>query len=258
MSVSTAHYPGRTIQRLRWVVLSLLILPVLLLMTSWSFAEPKFPALSGRVVDGAGLLNADVKPSLEAQLAQFERDSSIQLVVVTLPDLQGYAIEDFGYQLGRHWGIGQKDKNNGVLLIVAQKERSVRIEVGYGLEGALTDALSSNIINAVILPSFKRGQFSEGIVQGTQAIQAALKGEYQPMPEPKAKSQRNSAGLFFFFMIFMLMMIFGGRGRGGFLPGLLIGGLGRGGGGFGGGGFGGGGFGGGGGGFGGGGASGNW
>ena len=257
MSVSAAHNSASTIQRLRWVVLSLLMLPMLMLTSSWSFAEPKFPALSGRVVDGASLLDVDVKQSLEAQLAQFEHDSSIQLVVVTQPDLQGYAIEDFGYQLGRHWGIGQKDKNNGVLLIVAQKERAVRIEVGYGLEGALTDALSSNIINAVILPDFKRGQFSEGVVQGAQAIQAALKGEYQPQPEPKAKSKRSSSGLFFFFMFFVLMMIFSGRGgRGGFLPGLLIGGLG---GGFGrGGGFGGGGFGGGGGGFGGGGASGNW
>lgn len=258
MRVSAAHNSGSTIQRMRWAVLSLLMLPVLILMSSWSYAEPKFPPLSGRVVDGAGLLDADVKQALEAQLAQFEHDSSIQLVVATLPDLQGYAIEDFGYQLGRHWGIGQKEKNNGVLLIVAQKERSVRIEVGYGLEGALTDALSSNIINAVILPDFKRGQFSEGIVQGAQAIQAALKGEYQPQPEPKTKSRRSSSGLFFFFMFFVLMMIFGGRGgRGGFLPGVLIGGLG-GGLGRGGGGFGGGGFGGGGGGFGGGGASGNW
>lgn len=226
------------------------------------FAEPKFPALSGRVVDEAGLFDGAAKQQLAAQLEQFEQISSIQLVVVTLPDLQGYPIEDFGYQLGRHWGIGQKGKNNGVLLIVAQRERTVRIEVGYGLEGTLTDALSSNIINAVIVPQFKRGAFVEGLTAGAQAIMAALKGEYQPQPVSKSKSQNRAPGLFIFFMIFMLMMLFGGRGRGGFLPGLLtggvIGGLGRGGFGGGGGGFGGGGFGGGGGGFGGGGSSGGW
>jgi uncharacterized protein len=222
-------------------------------------ANPQFPALSGRVVDEAHLLDAGAAQQLSAQLAQFEAASSIQLVVVTLPDLQGYPIEDFGYQLGRAWGIGEKGKNNGVLLIVAQHERAIRIEVGYGLEGTLTDALSSNIINAVIVPNFKRGAFADGIEQGAQAIMAALQGEYQPKPVQQ-KSQRPSIGFFGLFVIILIFMMFsgGGRGgRGGFLPGALAGAvLGRGG--FGGGGFGGGGFGGGGGSFGGGGASGNW
>lgn len=245
---------------------ALLLFVCLLVPSAFATADagPQFPALSGRVVDEAGLFDRAAKQQLTAQLEQFERDSSIQLVVVTLPDLQGYPIEDFGYQLGRHWGVGQKDKNNGVLLIVAQRERAVRIEVGYGLEGTLTDALSSNIINAVIVPQFKRGAFADGLAAGAQAIMAALKGEYQPQPVAKSKSQRGAAGLFIFFIIFILMMLSGGRGRGGFLPGLLtggvIGGLGRGGFGGGGGGFGGGGggFGGGGGGFGGGGSSGGW
>lgn len=222
------------------------------------FAAPQFPALSGRVVDAANLLDANIEQQLSAQLAQFEQDSSIQLVVVTLPDLQGYPVEDYGYQLGRHWGIGEKGKNNGVLLIVAPKDRALRIEVGYGLEGTLTDALSSNIINAVIVPSFKRGAFADGIVQGAQAIQAALKGEYQPKPVRSKQAKRPSLGMFVFFGLIVLLMMFGGGGRrGGFFPGGFGGG-GFGGGGLGGGGFGGGGFGGGGGSFGGGGASGNW
>ncbi len=140
--------------------------------------------------------------------------------------------EDFGYQLGRYWGIGQKDKNNGALLIVAQAERKVRIEVGYGLEGALTDALSANIVNAVIVPQFKRGQFAAGIEQGTQAVMAALKGEYQPQPVQSKRSARGGS-MIWFLLVFVGMMFFrsfggpgggfGGR-RGLFIPGGFGGG----------------------------------
>ena len=240
----------------RWFVAALLALCVCWLQGAWA---QQFPPLTGRVVDQAGMLDGAARQRLNSQLEAFDNASGIQLVVVTLPDLQGYPIEDFGYQLGRHWGIGQKGKDNGVLLIVAQAERQVRIEVGYGLEGALTDALSANIINTVILPRFKAGQFEDGIEQGTQAVMAALKGEYQPRPVRTA-DKRERGGAFFFLMLLFIAVIvlrsfggpggFGGGGfgrRGGvFLPG-----------GFGGGG-GGGGFGGGGGSFGGGGASGGW
>ncbi len=232
------------------------LLFLLLCASGLAMAEPTFPPLTGRVVDGARLLDANTASRLDAQLAAFERESGIQLVVATLPDLQGYEIEEFGYQLGRFWGIGQKGKNNGVLLIVAQAERKVRIEVGYGLEGTLTDALSSTIIQSAIVPSFKTGQFEVGIEQGAQAIMAALKGEYQLPPRAK-KSSDSPGGLFILLLMIMAVMFlrgFGGGpggGRGLFLPGGFGGG-GRGGGGFGGG------FSGGGGGFGGGGASGGW
>ena len=215
-----------------------------------------FPDLTGRVVDDAGILDSPTRRELTQKLADLEAKSTDQLVVVTLPNLQGYEIEEFGYQLGRAWGIGEKGRNNGVLLIVAQAERKVRIEVGYGLEGALTDALAANIINTVILPQFKLGRFEDGIEQGSTAIMAALKGEYQPRAARPSGANRGGA-LFWFMLIFVGMMFFrslggpggfGGGRRGIFIPG-----------GFGGGGFGGGGgFSGGGGGFGGGGASGNW
>ena len=108
-------------------------------------AAPQFPVLTGRVVDQANMLTS----AAEAQIAELsqahEAATSNQVVVAVLPDLQGYSIEQFGYQLGRHWGIGQQDKNNGVLLLVAKAERKVRIEVGYGLEGVLTDAIAANI-----------------------------------------------------------------------------------------------------------------
>jgi len=224
-------------------------------LCSAAFAAPTFPALSGRVVDAAQMLDGAERQRLDAQLAEFERVSGIQLVVATLPDLQGYPIEEYGYQLGRAWGIGQRDKNNGALLIVAKAERKVRIEVGYGLEGALTDALSANIIYTVIAPRFKAGQFATGIEEGTQAIMQVLRGEYEPRPAGK---QRPVGGSAFWFLLLVVAVIFlrgiggsgfGGHGRRGvFYPGGLGGGFGGGGGGFSGGG----------GSFGGGGASGDW
>ncbi|MDX1804661.1 MAG: TPM domain-containing protein [Alcanivorax sp.] len=231
---------------------------LLLVAAAHSWAAPTFPALDGRVVDNAGLLSASERQALTAKLAQAEKGTSNQLVVVTLADLQGYDIADYGYQLGRHWGIGSKEHNNGVLLIVAPKERKVRIEVGYGLEGTLTDALSSIIIQREILPAFKQGHFYAGINAGTSAILQAIKGEYQgSQPRHKRKvSPFASLAIFGVLIVLTILLTFGGMGggrggRGGmFMP--------IGGGGFGGGGFGGGGFGGGGGGFGGGGASGGW
>jgi uncharacterized protein len=169
----------------------------LALLASWlsgfAYAAPQFPALNGRVVDEANLLSASARAQITQLSEQHERATTTQVVVVTVNSLQGYPIEDYGYQLGRHWGIGQQGKNNGVLLIVAPHERAVRIEVGYGLEGALTDALSSNIIQSIIIPRFKRGDFEGGIVAGTQAVVAALAGEYTP--EAKAPESRPTDGL---------------------------------------------------------------
>ena len=150
---------------------------LLLILASPAFAaEPKFPPLTGRVVDVAGILDASTQTKLTDMLAAHERATGEQVVVVTLDSLQGFTIEDYGYQLGRYWGIGQKGKNTGALLIVAPKEHKVRIEVGYGLEGELTDAISATIIQNYILPSFKRGDFNAGIVAGTTSILRVLGG----------------------------------------------------------------------------------
>ena len=131
------------------------------------------------MVDQAGLLSADAERALDERLAGHERASQNQVVVVTVDSLQGRTIEEFGYQLGRHWGIGQAEQDNGVLLIVAPQERRVRIEVGYGLEGLLTDAISSNIIHSLILPAFRRGDVEGGIAGGALAVVDALGGQYQ-------------------------------------------------------------------------------
>lgn len=248
------------------------VLKVGLVLLFWVFAltaqaELKFPELTGRVVDNAAMIEPAVREQLAQQLDAHEKTTGEQLVVVTLPDLQGADIADFGYQLGRYWGIGQKDKNNGALLIVARDERKLRIEVGYGLEDRLTDAQSSVIIHQVITPAFKAGHFSKGISDGVAAMLVVLGGN--PLDEPatvyESRGDRESdfvgrhPGLFVILVMLFILTIFVGQ-MFGILP---SGGGGRGGsrGGFGGGGFGGGGgggFSGGGGSFGGGGSSGGW
>ena len=231
-------------------------------------ALPPFPALSGPVVDAAHLLPANVFQSLSQRLAAYSKKTGTQLVVVTLPTLKGYPIAEYGYQLGRHWGIGQKGKNNGVLLIVDAGEKRLRIEVGYGLEGSLTDAASFEIIHDVIVPRFKKGDYAGGIVAGTNAILTVLGDHAAAAQQQQVREQSTTGGLMLLMILFVLLplvarMFSGGRGGGSGLLWLgllaMLGGSGRGG--FGGGGFGGGGFGGfsgGGGSFGGGGASGSW
>src|SRR6185436_19212615 len=163
----------------------------LLLWLTPAVAEPTFPELTGRVVDDAYLLGADDEAQLTADLKTLEGKSSDQLVVVTLPSLQGYAIEDYGYQLGRHWGIGTKELNNGVLLIVAPTERKVRIEVGRGLEPIVTDAIANIIISTSMLPQFRSGNFAEGIKDGVHDIVLALTGDAAEL-EQRAKSRKDA------------------------------------------------------------------
>jgi uncharacterized protein len=236
-------------------------------------AAPKFPTLSGRVVDDAHILSDQTKGDLDQKLAALEQKTSRQLVVVTLSSLQGYDIADYGYQLGRAWGIGQAKLNNGVLLIVAPNEHRVRIEVGYGLEPIITDALSEVIIQQAVLPKFRTGDFNAGVEAGADALiqqlsldpsQAEAKAAAAAQQAQSDQGGMSGASPLSILVIILFIAIAFGRifGGFGFLPLLFLGGMGGGrgygGGGFGGGGFGGGGFGGGGGGFGGGGASGGW
>jgi uncharacterized protein len=239
-----------------------------------ALAAPTFPPLTGRVVDDAHVLSPQVQRQLTDKLETLEASTGRQLVVATVPSLQGYPIEDYGYQLGRSWGIGQKGKNDGVILLVAPTERKVRIEVGYGLEPILTDALSSVIIQSQILPKFREGDLSGGVVDGTNALveqlslpedQAKVRVQQAAQPEQhKARGSPIAGFLVFLVIVFVLSSLFrGGRG-GGFgsaLPWIILSALssgGRGGRDDGWGGGGGGGFSGGGGSFGGGGSSGSW
>ena len=148
----------------------------------------KSPALTGRVVDQAGILSPAVKAELETALAAHENNTTNQVVVVTLESLNGANIEEYSLELGRRGGIGQKGKDNGVLLVVAPNDKQIRIEVGYGLEGILTDALSSNIINYYIIPEFKKGDIQNGIKIGTQKIIALLEGDESAKKEIEAQA----------------------------------------------------------------------
>jgi uncharacterized protein len=242
---------------------ALLALLLVLMAAAPAFASgPSFPRLTGRVVDDARILSPSTRDQLTGMLARHEKATGEQMVVVTLPSLQGYSIEDFGYQLGRSWGIGQKDKNTGALLIVAPKEHKVRIEVGYGMEGRLTDAASRVIIERDIVPQFKRGNFDGGVLAGTTTIIKVIGGDAASAAESSGPTPNveNSPWVFLLPLAFFLIVLalrnrmgpgsnvirrIGRSGYGGFPGGF-------------GGGSSGGGFSGGGGSFGGGGASGSW
>lgn len=224
-------------------------------------AEPRFPALTGRVVDQAGLLSPSTESKLSALLEEHERRTSNQVVVATVPSLQGYDIADFAVRLGRAWSLGQRGRDNGIILLVAPRERAVRIEVGYGLEGALPDARAFAIINGEILPRFRAGDMEGGIVQGTLAILGSIEGTYTPKPRAaRDRLDPEIVPILMMVIVFVIISVFrsyggGGRRRGAGFPIIVPGGFGsgahRGG-------WGGGGFSGGGGSFGGGGASGRW
>lgn len=256
--------------------LVMLALVALVLALAPAHADPKFPPLTGRVVDAANILPPATVVDLTTKLAALEARTGRQFVVATVPDLQGYDIADYGYRLGRAWAIGAKGRDDGVLFVVAPTERKSRFEVGYGLEGVLTDALTSLIFQREVRPRFKAGDYPGGIMAGTDAVIAQLelpadqaRANLVAAEQAQAKAgKRGSAGPGAFVWIILILLFFvlprlmgGGRsGRRGGMPIIFWGGGGGGGGGWGGGGFGGGGggFSGGGGSFGGGGSSGSW
>ena len=277
-----------------WEIVALLVL----LLTGAAQAEVAVPPLAHRVTDLTATLDAGQTQTLESRLAAFEAKKGAQLAVLIVPTTQPESIEQFGIRVVEAWKLGRKGVDDGALLLVAKDDRTLRIEVGYGLEGVLNDATAKRIVDEVIVPHFKRGEFYPGIESGTTAMMKVIDGE--PLPPPKHAAASGKFDIeSLLFIGFGLVMVVGGilramLGRfpaavlmGGALGGLawlmvapmlvallvglmafvfvLLGGSGRGysgyGGGFGGisgGGFGGGGFSGGGGGFGGGGASGSW
>lgn len=243
------------------------IMPLLLLVVA--AAALNFPPLSGRIVDQANIISQQTREALEPKLAELEAKSGIQLVVATVNSLEGQEIEPYANQLFRFWKLGEKDRNNGVLLLVAPHERRVRIEVGYGLEGTLTDALSAVIISNAMTPRFKAGDFSGGIARGVEDIITVLTtdaSEWRNRPSLRLDHPQGARPVDWVVLVgfigFMLLLVFSRTFRTIFFASLLS----RGGGSYGRGGFGGGGgfgrgrggFSGGGGSSGGGGASGRW
>ena len=264
-----------------------------LLLSGVAQAEVAVPPLIHRVTDLTATLDAQQTQTLEIRFAEFERNKGAQLALLIVPTTQPESIEQFGIRVAEAWKLGRKGVDDGALLIVAKDDHSLRIEVGYGLEGVLNDATANRIIAEIIVPRFKRGEFYSGIEAGTAAMMQLINGEPLPLPTRRAVASGKNNIESLMFMAFVLVVGVGGMLRamlgrlpaavlmGGALGALawltvaplliavlagaaafifvLLGGNGRGFGGYGGGGFGGGGgFSGGGGGFGGGGASGRW
>jgi uncharacterized protein len=229
------------------------------------------------VTDYTNTISADEKQMLENKLVAFNDSTSTQIAVVIMKSVGEYDINEYGQRLGRAWGIGEKGKNNGVLLLVAMSDRKVAIQTGYGSEGAVTDAATHQIIQNDIVPRFRQQDYYGGISSATDDLMKLMRGEYKADNKP-GRHAKGGGGIFILFLIiiFILIAVFRGGGGGGHVIGgrgispiwWFLGGamLGRGSGGWGGfsggdggGGFGGGGFGGfGGGDFGGGGSSGSW
>jgi uncharacterized protein len=243
-------------------VFALIVLAFCGSTTVW--ADPNFPVLTGRVVDVADLLSGDDEVILGNRLQMLEEKSGHQVAVAIVPSLEGYDIRDYGVQLFRNWKLGDKTKNDGVLILIAPNERKVSIEVGYGLEGDMTDAISSVIINHDMIPRFKTGNWQGGLALGIDDIEKVIGGQGDQIVR---QVQNQSAPdvtdwipiLIFIFIVFIILSNASRGRRVVFIPGGFSSG-GYSGGGFGGGGYsgGGGGWSGGGGSSGGGGASGSW
>ncbi len=166
------------------------------------------PPLRGHVNDYAGMLSAEAVQKLESELEAFERTDSTQIVVLTIPSLEGENLEDFSIRIADTWKIGQKGKDNGAILLIAKQERKIRIEVGRGLEGKLTDLVSGRIIRNEIAPRFKSGDFNGGIEGGVSSIMAVVKGEYLATPQEAPPGKKNAPPVLTFFLFFLVACVF--------------------------------------------------
>lgn len=205
-----------------YVVIFSIILSFLSVMFNLSHAQDnspvtQLPILTDRVVDNAHLLDAPTEAALVQKLAAFQQQSSDQVVVVTVPSLSGEDIESYSNRLFRAWALGQKQEDNGILLVVAPNERRVRIEVGYGLEAIMTDAMSSIIIQSIILPAFRDGNYSGGITDGVDGILSVLSGDTEALKDRAKRSADTSLNddtdwLEVTFIVFWMIIFFGGFG----------------------------------------------
>jgi uncharacterized protein len=180
-----------------------LIIYFLIPVLSFAYTSPGTP--SGLVNDYANLLSVGSRATLESELLSFEKETSTQITVVTVADLGGDTVENFAVKLFEEWGIGQKGKDNGALLLISRDDRKLRIEVGYGLEGALTDAQSSQIIRNIITPSFKNDDYQTGIIEGVRAMMAATRGEYVAEPVDSGNGNFNLDLGWLFFVAFVIL-----------------------------------------------------
>jgi uncharacterized protein len=184
----------------------LLFLPIFfLLWLPFAASGLDVPKLQGYVNDYAGLISPSAKSKVEGELRAFEQSDSTQIVILTIPSLEGENIEEFGIKLAEAWKIGQQVRDNGVLFIVSKQDRKIRIEVGRGLEGKLTDLMAGRIIDQVIKPRFKQGDFDGGIIAGVSALIDGTRGEFKAEQRP---FQRRQKSLPPFLTIFLFLSVF--------------------------------------------------
>ena len=197
------------------------LLPVLLLIPV-AVSALEVPVLSGRVNDYAGMISPETERVLEEQLRTFEETDSTQVVILTVNSLEGDLLEDFSIRVAENWKIGQAKKDNGVLFLVSKTDRRMRIEVGRGLEGVLTDLLSGRILDNIVKPKFKAGDYNGGFTEGTGAIIEACRGEFKNEGEAASSSEGLSENFFsiMFFILYFVIIITANFSR------LLSGGIG--------------------------------
>lgn len=175
-------------QIIQFVAMSLLIC----IFWTTNLLALEVPVLTGRVNDHAGMLSATTRQQLEDILSRLEQTDSTQIVVLTIPSLGGEVLEEFSLKVAEKWQIGQKGFDNGAILLIAKNDRKLRIEVGYGLEGSLTDLMAGRIIRNVIVPQFKAGNFDQGVIDGVQAIISIVRGEHTaPEKSPFARDSKK-------------------------------------------------------------------
>lgn len=186
---------------------SIFLAVTFLFLNAFTVQALEIPAPTGyRVNDFASVLSSETKTRLESKLQTFEKETTTQIVVAIFPSLEDESLEDFTNRMFEAWKVGQKNNNNGVLLAIFIQEHKVRIEVGYGLEGALTDALSSRIIRNELAPEFRSGNYDAGVEKTVDAIQKAVRGEYTA-PESEKRPQISYFTLLIFFLIIMFIII---------------------------------------------------
>jgi len=202
----------------------------LALLTASVTVDAAIPRNDGWVTDRAGFLTAQQEQSLETLMESYKSGSGHEVALLTVPDLGGQALARYALAVAREWGIGRADLHDGALLLVVRDERKIRIEVGRGLEGTLTDSISGRIIRDVIAPEFRQGCTYEGLRAGVEAIHSAAGGDYSQIPEQRTKSRRGSMSslLFLIYIIIFIIAVVrrnrrGGGGSGGILPWLLLG-----------------------------------
>lgn len=191
------------------IIISLLIVSLLSLAIPSFTVSATLPPLKTRVNDYAAMLSQDTVSSLEQQLAALEQSDSTQIVVLTIPSLEGDSLEEYSIRVAEQWKIGQQQFDNGALLLISKGDRKIRIEVGYGLEGSLTDLMAGRIIDQIITPAFKKGNFDKGVRQGVDAMVKAVMGEFSQADFKKSRksSSNDFGGIFIGFLFFCIAIL---------------------------------------------------